>query len=93
MTKLIHYYFNPKYGHFVTKTQFWWHIQDFGHTCITELQKQHTFASTKSEIMEKKRIIAFGDSIVKGVITPDNNSYCITEDNFVQECEQRLGVV
>ena len=42
--------------------------------------------------MEKKRIIAFGDSIVKGVITPDNNSYCITEDNFVQECEQRLGV-
>lgn len=42
--------------------------------------------------MDKMKIYAFGDSIVKGVVTPDNNEYCITDDNFVHECEERLGV-
>lgn len=42
--------------------------------------------------MEKKRIIAFGDSIVRGVVNPATGTYTITEDNFVHECESRLGL-
>lgn len=42
--------------------------------------------------MSKKKVLAFGDSIIRGVTVPDNGTYNISDDNFVQKCEDRLGV-